>query len=153
MSSTDRVWVATARNSYDQSDGIVDIYRAVSDGYQLWWSLPTLNAAVTATSFLEIRMTPMIAVACVNFTWYTFDLVKRSLSDWSVQAGYPLAANKIPNDLAARNDYPIRISTNPANPSTLLIVRKFYFHSILPRGIYCQALDSVTIGLSPSQYQ
>ena len=123
MCSTDGVWIATTRNSYDQSDGVVDIYRSASDGYQFWWSLPTLNTAVTAVSFLELLATPMIAVACVNFSWYTFDLSKRSLSDWSVQAGYPIAPNKIPNDLSARNDYPIRISTNPANPSTLLIVR------------------------------
>jgi WD40 repeat protein len=122
--SVDGVWIASTRNSYDQSDGVVDIYRTASDGYQFWWSLPTLDAAVTAVSFMEPQANPMITVACVNFAWYIFDLVKRSLSDWSVQAGYPLAANKIPNDLAARNDYPIRISANPANPSTLLIVRK-----------------------------
>jgi hypothetical protein len=77
----------------------------------------------------------MIAVACVDFSWYIFDLSKRSLSDWSVQAGYPLSSNKIPNDLAARNDYPIRIGTNPANPSTLLIVRILIL-MMLPREEY-----------------
>ena len=154
LCSSNGAWMATTRNSHDQSDGIVDIYRSVSDGYQFWWSLPTLNAAVTAVSFLELNLTPMIAVACVDFTWYTFDLSKRGLSDWSVQAGYPLSSNKIPNDVAARNDYPIRIGTNPAHPSTLLIVRIYInANDILPRGIYCQALDFVTIGLSPSQYQ
>ena len=123
LCSANGEWMATTRNSHDQSDGIVEIYRSVSDGYQRWWSLPTLNTAVTAVTFLELQVRPMIAVACVNFALYIFDLSTRELSDWSVQAGYPLSSNKIPNDLAGRNDYPIRIGTNPANPSTLLIVR------------------------------
>ena len=123
--SGDGEWMATTRNSCNQSDGRVDIYRrSASDGsYQFWWSLPTMSTAVTAMSLLEWSASPMIAVACVNFSWYLFDLAKRCLSDWSVQAGYPLSPNSIPQDLTSRNDYPIRIGINPANPTTLLIVR------------------------------
>jgi hypothetical protein len=121
--TTDGLWITTIRNSCDQTDGVVDVYRHTSNnGYQFWWTIPTLSAVSTAVSFLENDITPFLAVACVNYTWYIFDLEQKRLSDWSIQAGYPLTTNKIPSDLASRNDYPIRISTNPANPSVMLIV-------------------------------
>ena len=121
--STDGSWIATARNKCHHKDGNIDIYRRTSSGFQFWWSLPSLISAVTASVFMDDGGIPLMSVACIDFSWYIFDILNRSLSDWSMQAGYPLSANKLPAELATRNDFPIRIGSNPASPSLLLIVR------------------------------
>jgi U3 small nucleolar RNA-associated protein 4 len=122
VASKDGIWIATGRNNYHQNDGHVHIYRRTPSGFQFWWTLPTLISAVTTFAFLEIEGDPFLTVACIDFAWYTFDLANRRLSDWSVKAGYPMPTSKLPAELAARNDFPIRIGSNPASPSLVLIV-------------------------------
>ena len=124
-------WFATQRSSSSQLDGTIDVYKRTGDGpgvdgtgasYQFWWALPSLGSAISATAFLAHGGdAPRLAVACVDYATYVFDVKNRCLGEWSEKAGYPVSG-KLPVELASRNDFPVRIGINPGSPSVVLVV-------------------------------
>lgn len=127
ISTEDGGWFAIARNSSGDEGGTIDIYKRTGKdddcSYHSWWTLPPIGAIVTTVTFLErFDSSPFLAVACVNYALYLFDVSERRFSKWSEKAGYPLTT-KLPSDLVSRNDYPVRIATNPASPSLVMMVR------------------------------
>jgi U3 small nucleolar RNA-associated protein 4 len=149
----DGVWFATFQCSSGSDGGKIEVFRrnaGTAASYHLWWTLPSsLGEAITAASFLESGETPIIAVASVNYALYLFDVSKKQLNHWSEKAGYPLTS-KLPYELASRNDFPVRISTNPGSPSLVMMVSAFMIHEL--RGIYCRARPKSRCGLSPAPH-
>lgn len=90
--------------------------------YRHWWTVPELEAPTTAADFLADDSNARLVVACTNFAVSVFDVNRRMLSQWSESAGYPLT-NKLPGDLAHRNDYPVRICVDRGAPSKFFMVR------------------------------
>ena len=80
-----------------------------------------MEVPCSTVRFLE-RDTPQLAVGCVNFGFYVFEVAERSLSAWSEDGGVPVSAS-LPIELSQRNDFPVRIGLNPADPSKLILVR------------------------------
>lgn len=123
VKSEDGRWIATIQNSTSSKDGSVHIFGCVdgSDSFQFWWTIPNLGSGVTAASFLLMDDLVHIAIACLDFSVYIFDVNGRRLSKWSEAAGFPVS-RMLPLDIAHRNDYPVRLAVDSASPSTLLLV-------------------------------
>jgi hypothetical protein len=62
-----------------------------------------------------------LAVATSSSAVYIFDLVTQKLAPWSEEQGFPLQT--LPNELANRKEYPLRLSVNPSDPTKLIMVR------------------------------
>ena len=120
--SDDGEWLATVRNSSFQDDSIQIFREDEGTGtYFKWWSVPELDRPHAAVSFLPGNE-PQLAVACVDFSPYVFNLEDRALSLWSESAGVP-SSMSLPNELVSRTDYPVRIGTNPSKPGQFMVVR------------------------------
>jgi hypothetical protein len=114
-------WFATVRNEIG-SEGKVEIY-STGGGNELFrreWVLPKLDSPVSAITFLGSKR-PQLAVACVNFALYVFDIMGHRLNTWSEAAGFPLSTS-IPADLSSRRDFPVRLSADQTCPSKVLMV-------------------------------
>ena len=121
--SKDKHWFAALQGGQDCSS--VRIFSCEEDGktYRHWWSLPDLERPATAVKFLETKNgAPELVVTCSNFAFYNFDVCKRRLAPWSEKSGVPVSKH-LPQELTGRNDYPIRITSNPASPAKILLVR------------------------------
>ena len=121
--------------------------------YRLYWVLPTLDATISAISFVSAKK-PMIAVACVNFALYIFDVKERRMSKWSEKAGFPLSGS-LPQDFSVRRDFPVRLSTDVTSPTKILMVSaplKLSFsrceqaQGLIPSTL---CIDRSCVGLSP----
>lgn len=118
----------------------IHIYKTTDDDdFRHWWTLPALERAVSAVSFLD-ESTPLLAVGCINFGVYVFDLERKNLSKWSEEAGLPVSRS-LPSEFSHRSDYPVRISTNPGSPSKFLMVGA---RISFGQGRYFGMLDVVT---------
>lgn len=101
--------------------GRIEIYRASSEAtYTHWWTVPTSEMTPSASAFL-LTDQPLLAVACLNFCVYVFDVHEKKLSPWSDAAGYPI--RDLPAEFGHRNDYPVHIAFNPAARNKFLVVR------------------------------
>jgi U3 small nucleolar RNA-associated protein 4 len=105
---------------------MIEVYRATRRStepegliYRHWWTVPPLEMSPCVISFL-LTGKPQLAVACLNFTAYVFDVHERKLSPWSEAAGYPI--RNLPPEFLHRSDYPVHITVNPASPSKFLVV-------------------------------
>jgi U3 small nucleolar RNA-associated protein 4 len=105
----------------------LEIYRAACSSsepegtsYRHWWTVPDLEMSPCVISFLLTEQ-PQLAVACLNFTAYVFNVHERKLSPWSEAAGYPI--RNLPPEFFHRNDYPVHVALNPASPNKFLMVR------------------------------
>ena len=120
--SADKMWFATLQGGQDCSS--ICIFSCKGDGktYRHWWSLPDLERPATAVKFLNTTSdAPQVLVSCSNFAFYNFDISKRKLAPWSEENGVPVSKN-LPQELVGRNDYPVRIASNPASPLKILLV-------------------------------
>lgn len=130
--SKDKKWFAALQGGQDCSS--VRIFSCEEDGktYRHWWSLPDLERPATAVKFLETKNgAPELVATCSNFAIYSFDVYKRRLAPWSEESGVPVSKH-LPQELTGRNDYPIRITSNPASPAKILLVRDqlSWFHFV-----------------------
>jgi U3 small nucleolar RNA-associated protein 4 len=98
----------------------IEIYSALPDAtYRHWWTVPTSDINPSASAFL-LTDQPLLAVACLNFSVYVFDVHKKKLGPWSDAAGYPV--RKLPAEFKHRSDYPVHIAFNPAATNKFLVV-------------------------------
>jgi U3 small nucleolar RNA-associated protein 4 len=112
----------TSRNGLRGDAGTIQVFKKDAGGvFRHWWDVPTLEVPHSALSFLK-SSPPQLAVACMDFALYVFDVQERRLSSWSEDAGYPLSKS-LPTELSNRTDYPVRLGMNPGAPSKLLMVR------------------------------
>jgi len=118
--SEDKRWFAAFQGGLDHS--YIRIFAVDNDSrqYHPWWALPDLEAPVTALRFLGSGKSPELVVSCSNFAFYHFDIMGRQLSKWSEESGVPVSKH-LPAELMSRNDYPIRIASNPASPAKILL--------------------------------
>lgn len=130
--STDGIWLAVCRTGISSCQNI-EVFRRDQDQVGLlrhWWTMPKLDVPSSAMTFLPNAVTGaanhFLAVACLNYACYVFDLSQRRLSPWSEAAGFPLTTS-LPSELARRNDYPVRMIVDPKNPSKLFMVCKSLF--------------------------
>lgn len=108
-------FVALQRNGWN--DGGVDIISVEKDGSaRPHWTLPTFDSPVTNVTFLG---DDRLAVACLNFSLYIFDVKERRLNQWNESAGYPIS---LPSELRDRKDYPVRLLPHGGNPNQVLMV-------------------------------
>ena len=118
-------WLAVLFNTH--GNGAVDIYARNEDKgrdlYRHWWTLPSLNSSITAVSFLGNEDAPRLAVGCVQFELYIFDVSKGELDKWSRPTDGKSAADPMPTELSSRTDYPLRICTHSSCPDKVLMVR------------------------------
>ena len=113
-------WFVTCRNGFE--DGTIQVFRKDDGGkYRHWWNLPSLEVPHSALTLLQ-HSSPQLAVACIDFSLYVFDLQERRLSSWSEDAGYPVS-KMLPTELSHRSDYPVRLGINPDSPSKVFMVR------------------------------
>ena len=119
--SKDKTYFAALQGGYDCCS--VRVFSCEEDGktYRHWWSLPDLEAPVSATKFTEVDESTHLIATCANYAFYVFDMKQRKLSSWSEKSGVPLS-KKLPQELIGRSDYPIRIATNPSSPAKILLV-------------------------------
>lgn len=119
--SKEKKWFVTSQGGYDCAS--VQLFSCEGDGktYRHWWSVPDLEAPISAAKFTEIDGLPHLVVSCANFAFYLFDVKQRKLSLWSEKSGVPVSRH-LPAELSGRNDYPVRIASNPAAPSKILLV-------------------------------
>jgi U3 small nucleolar RNA-associated protein 4 len=119
--SSDGSYFATLRNEL-VSSGIDVFKRDAAGAYQHWWTVPDLEMPCSAASFLINKDVMQIAVACVNFALYLFDVDNRALSKWSENAGYP-AYHALPMELKQRTDHPVRLVCDPNVAGRIFVVR------------------------------
>jgi U3 small nucleolar RNA-associated protein 4 len=105
--------------SHSQQDAIHVYSKDGPSGYRHCWKLPNLSARPSALTFLPDSK--QLAVATSSSAVYIFDLVTQKLAPWSEEQGFPLQT--LPNELANRKEYPLRLSVNPSDPTKLIMVR------------------------------
>lgn len=118
--SEDNKWFAALQGGLDHSYIRIFAFDDDNRQYHPWWALPELEAPVTAVRFLGNAKAPEVVVSCSNFAFYHFDIMGRQLSKWSEESGVPISKH-LPAELMSRNDYPIRIASNPASPAKILL--------------------------------
>jgi U3 small nucleolar RNA-associated protein 4 len=118
----DGSWFVTSSNGLCGGTGTIQVFRKDEGGvFRHWWDVPALEVPHSALTFLK-SSPPQLAVACMDFALYVFDIQERRLSSWSEDAGYPVSKS-LPAELRNRTDYPVRLAINPGAPSKLLMVR------------------------------
>ena len=105
--------------SHSQQDAIHVYSKDGPSSYKHCWKLPNLSARPSALTFLPDQK--QLAVATSSSAVYIFDLVTQKLAPWSEEQGFPLKT--LPNELANRKEYPLRLSVNPSDPTKLIMVR------------------------------
>ncbi|CAB9497808.1 RNA-associated protein 4 homolog [Seminavis robusta] len=119
--SKDNKWLAGLQSGFDCCHICVF---SLEDGNtcQPWWSVPDLEAPVTALRFLDASggRPTQLAVSCSNYAFYCFDILARQLCPWSETAGVPVSKH-LPPELLNRNDFPVRLASNPACPAKVLL--------------------------------
>jgi WD40 repeat protein len=123
----------------------VEVFRQDRDGsYRHWWKVPPLEMPVTAARFLGATE---LAVSCVNFAVYVFDLEKRSLGSWSNSLGVSVSQS-LPNELLNRKDFPVRLCNNPASPNKFFVVSIVYCVEMFAQTLFQYASLVGVLGLS-----
>ena len=118
-------WFVTSRNGLRGDAGTIQVFKKDDGGvFRHWWDVPKLEVPHSALTFLK-SSPPQLAVACMDFSLYVFDVQERRLSSWSEDAGYPVSES-LPNELRSRTDFPVRLGINPGAPSKLLMVRTLW---------------------------
>jgi U3 small nucleolar RNA-associated protein 4 len=110
-------FVALQRNGWN--DGGVEIISVEKGGSaRAHWTLPAFDSPVTNVTFLD---DDRLAVACLNFSLYIFDVKERRLNQWNRNEsnGSP---NSLPSELRDRKDYPVRLLPHGGNPNRVLVV-------------------------------
>jgi len=116
--SQDEGYIFTARNL--ASGSMIELFKADTDKeFHRWWKIPALDASPSAVAFLT-GSSARIAVACVNFAVYVFDVEERRLHPWSESVEHPLHQSLPPE--FHRLDYPVRIVVSPGSPNKFLVV-------------------------------
>lgn len=116
----DGKWFAATRSGLGNECVHIFTLPFGNDGsYGHWWSLPALEAPISSVRFLEGE-DPEIVAACSNFSFYVFNVITKSLGEWSEQQGFPLTP-KLPYELTHQNDAALRCVTNPATPNKFLL--------------------------------
>jgi hypothetical protein len=108
--------------SHSQHDAI-HVYAKDGISYKHVWNLPNLSARPSALTFLPSPNANQLAVATSTSAVYLFDLTTQKLAPWSEEQGFPLSQNTLPNELANRREYPLRLAVNPSDPNKLIMVR------------------------------
>ena len=122
---------------------------------QHWWTLPYVGKRSSAIGFLQHSSTAsseqiQLAVACVNYSFYIFDVAGRTLSKWSEQQTTASGVVRMVLPVAIKqnllpNNVPNAIRSHPQDSNTLLLVRSSKSSSerceikLLPRRC-CRAL-------------
>uniref|UniRef100_A0A7S0C7J7 Uncharacterized protein n=1 Tax=Proboscia inermis TaxID=420281 RepID=A0A7S0C7J7_9STRA len=135
--SHDGQWMAVLRNSLhsDTTSGdAIDVFNLTTMHH--WWTLPKLQTAPTASTEIVTNTTrtnysitalkflggstpstpdttkksiqPSLIVTCIDSSFYLFNVGPKTLSEWSQDAGIPIAPNLPPN-LVSKFDYPTHI--------------------------------------------
>ena len=111
-------WIATLSNTCHGS--IVDVYKRERGSYSHWWTLPTLAVPVSAINFLD-QEEPKLAVGCLNFEAFLFDLEGRRI-DELMQKSQQNDKNHFSKELGNRPDYPIQLSHHKDCKNQLMMV-------------------------------
>ncbi|KAL7579428.1 hypothetical protein ACA910_014092 [Epithemia clementina (nom. ined.)] len=108
----------------------VHIHKREKNGlYRHSWTLPKLTSAITAISFVGTgeEDAPRLAVACLKFELYIFDIVQRHLDPWS-RSVEPLDRDEnaatdraLAMGVYHRVDYPRRLCTHSSFSGKLLM--------------------------------
>jgi hypothetical protein len=134
----DGTWFVTSRNGLRGDAGTIQVFKKDNGGvFRHWWDVPTLEVPHSALTFLK-SSPPQLAVACMDFALYVFDVKERRLSSWSEDAGYPVSES-LPNELRSRTDFPVRLGINPGAPSKLLMVRTLLLCNVRNAWIFISA--------------
>ena len=107
--------------------GAVEIFVRGDEGddiYYHWWNLPNLSSSITTIGFIGTESESRLAVGCVNFELYLFDIGRRELDPWTTAAlGGNSVVGPVPTELSNRTDYPGRICAHPSCPGKVHLVR------------------------------
>jgi len=93
---------------------------SLSATYQHHFTLPALEAQPSALKFTSTESSALM-VGCVNNSFYIFDTESKSMTDWTKDAGFPVA-QALPRGLIHSPDFPVRFMFPPSEPSRFLMV-------------------------------
>ncbi|KAL3800453.1 hypothetical protein HJC23_011690 [Cyclotella cryptica] len=117
--SNDGKWLAAVR--FSRGKGSVHVFSLEPFGH--WWSLPEMEATSTCIKFLGGGT---LAVGCSNNAFHTFNLQRRSLSDWSHDMGLPVWKS-LPKELTSRTEPLSCILSMPSSDQKLILGAHGFF--------------------------
>ncbi len=124
--TSDGNWLAAGR--FSSGKGAVHIFALPSSEvatYQHWWSVPEMEASVNCIKLLGGGSAESsLAVGCSNNTFYIFNVIRRSLSDFSHEMGLPIQSS-LPKELTSRPEPIKAIISNPSNLYKFILVSHF----------------------------
>ena len=85
----------------------------------MYWTVPSL-AKGRSGAVTFIHGEDRLAVATFESNLYIFDLKAKRLTPWSAQYGFPV--EKWPTELKTSREFPVRLISNPSDPSQLILV-------------------------------
>lgn len=104
--------------SHVEEEAIRIYKRSSSSSYQHYWTVPALAKDRPAAATLI--QGNKLAIATFSSKIFLFDLMEKRLSSWSEQNGFPI--EKWPVEMTNRRDFPVRLISNPSDPSQLILV-------------------------------
>jgi len=126
--TSDGNWLAAGR--FSSGKGAVHIFALPSSeagNYQHWWSVPEMEATVNCIKLLGGGSAESsLAIGCSNNTFYIFNVIRRSLSDFSHEMGLPILSS-LPSELTSRPEPITSIISNPSNLYKFILVARGYF--------------------------
>lgn len=121
--TSDGNWLAAGR--FSSGKGAVHIFALPSSeagNYQHWWSVPEMEATVNCIKLLGGGSAESsLAIGCSNNTFYIFNVIRRSLSDFSHEMGLPILSS-LPSELTSRPEPITSIISNPSNLYKFILV-------------------------------
>mmetsp|Transcript_6193 Transcript_6193/g.9316 ORF Transcript_6193/g.9316 Transcript_6193/m.9316 type:complete len:938 (-) Transcript_6193:384-3197(-) len=95
----------------------IHVFTRRGTSYVPFWTVPGLAGSRPAT--MALINDSQLAVATPKSHLYIFDLAKQKLNPWSEANGFPIQA--WPSDLNDRKDYPVRLASNPSDPTQVIM--------------------------------
>ena len=124
--SPDGKWFAAGRNTHEIGSTQVFTLDGFEENsskcFRHWWSLPLLESPHCSLKFWDNDdVATTLVMACVNNSFFMFDINERALTQWSSDAG--VHSNLfLPKEVNNLVDYPVRLAFNPGSSSKFILV-------------------------------